>query len=373
MTSIIRVRAGVPYGGHRGTMSVSAVDLRERLERFLTARLRECDGVRVVRLDGQPEGFSQETFSLDVELRRGAECERRGYVIKREPVAGLLEPYDLEPEFRVLHALSGDRVLSPPTPWFERDPAVLERPFYVMERLPGEVPIPAVGADGRLPFTDAEREALGPQVVEVLARLHAIDWRARGFDFLDVPAAGTAVAVREIARWETRIAQARLVPDPVVVEALLWLHAHVPATDEVTIVHGDYRLGNWLVEGTGAAVRLAGVLDWELVHLGDPLEDVAWCMSPLWRAQTPWAAALLEPEAFLARYAAATGRAADPERLRFYDVLALVKMIAIEMTGIRAFLDRRTTDLRMAVFDHQVPFLELLLAVLRGWVPLPGG
>ena len=67
---------------------------------------------------------------------------RRGYVIKREPVAGLLEPYDLEPEFRVLHALSDDPLPSPPTPWFERDRAVLDRPFYVMERLPGDVPIP---------------------------------------------------------------------------------------------------------------------------------------------------------------------------------------------------------------------------------------
>src|SRR5207247_2543794 len=100
--------------------------------------------------------------------------ERGGYVAKREPVAGVLEPYDLEPEFRVLHALSDDPLPSPPTPWFTRDPAVLGRPFYVMERLPGEVPIPAARADGSGPFDDAERAALGPQVARALARLHAI-------------------------------------------------------------------------------------------------------------------------------------------------------------------------------------------------------
>src|SRR6059036_3605076 len=115
---------------------MAADDLVPRLERFLATRVG--NGARVTRLERSTEGFSQETFTFDVEVG----SERRGYVAKREPVAGLLEPYDLEPEFRVLHALSDDPIPSPPTPWFTRDPAVLERPFYVMERLPGEVPIP---------------------------------------------------------------------------------------------------------------------------------------------------------------------------------------------------------------------------------------
>src|SRR5262249_12870446 len=75
----------------------------------------------------------------------------------------------------------------PPRPWFERAPAVLERPFYVRERLAGEVPIPAQGPNGEGPFTDAERASLGPEVVAALARLHAVDWRRHGFEFLGVP------------------------------------------------------------------------------------------------------------------------------------------------------------------------------------------
>ena len=57
--------------------------------------------------------------------------------------------------------------------------------------------------------------------------------------------------------------------------------------------------------------------------------------------------------------------------LRYYEVLAVVKMAAIMLTGIRAFRDGRTTDLRMAIFDHQLPFLHALVAALRGWLPLP--
>src|SRR5205809_5821923 len=117
-------------------------DLGARLARFVGERLGAP--VRVTHLERSPEGFSQETFVFDVEVA-GA---RRGYVAKREPVAGLLEPYDLEPEFRVLHALSDDPLPCPPTPWFTRDPAVLEQPFFVMVRLPGEVPLPALPCYG---------------------------------------------------------------------------------------------------------------------------------------------------------------------------------------------------------------------------------
>ena len=96
-----------------------------------------------------------------------------------------------------------------------------------------------------------------------------------------------------------------------------------------------------------------------MVHLGDPLEDLAWCASPLWRAGTDYASALLPPdETRRPSTRPPPGRTVDPERLRFYDVLTIVKMIAIMQTGIRAFNDGRTSDLRMAIFDHQLPFLS---------------
>src|SRR5262245_8212443 len=206
-------------------------DFIARLESYLAGRLPAEGPLRVIDLDRSTEGFSQETFTFDVETSTGT---RRGFVVKREPIAGLLEPYDLEPEFRVLHALSDDPLPSPPTPWFERDPAVLDRPFYVMARLPGDVPIPAARADGSGPFDDAERAVLGPAVAEALARLHAIDWRALGLDFLGVPERGRAAAEREVARWEERIRRSGLPVHPALAEALVWLRRNAPATDEVT-------------------------------------------------------------------------------------------------------------------------------------------
>lgn len=342
--------------------------LAARLERFVATQLPDARAVRVTALGRSTEGFSQETFTFDVECERAGRPERTAWVAKREPVAGLLEPYDLEPEFRVLHALSDDPLPSPPTPWFTRDPAVLERPFYVMARLPGDVPVPAPGPEGTGPFAEPDRAALAADVVAALARLHAIDWRAHGLGFLGDPGPGTTAARTELARWEARIAASGLAVDPPLAEALAWLRANLPSCDEVTLVHGDYRLGNFLVLRDAGPARLSGVLDWEMVHLGDPLEDLAWCASPMWRAGTPLAAGLVAPEELAARYAAASGRSAAPERLAFYDVLAIVKMIAIMMTGLRAYRDGRTTDPRMAIFDHQLPYLHLLLGMVRGWL-----
>ena len=350
-------------------MSARVSDLTQRLERFLAARLPDAEKVRIVALETRTEGFSQETFAFTVEASGRQGVRRSDWVLKREPAAGLLEPYDLEPEFRVLHALSDDPLPSPRTPWFERDPAVLERPFYLMERLPGEVPIPAPGPRGDGPFEADERAALAPQVMEALAALHAVDWRARGLGFLGVPEPSAAAA--QVERWAARIERSGIAPSPVVREALGWLRRNAPADDAIVLLHGDYRLGNWLVERAGARTRLTGILDWEMVHLGDPVEDLAWCASHLWRAQTPRAACLAPPAELVALYERASGRRVEPERLRFYEVLALVKMIAIMLTGVRAFRDGRTGDLRMAIFDHQLPFLHALLAALRGWLPLP--
>jgi aminoglycoside phosphotransferase (APT) family kinase protein len=346
-------------------------DVAARLEGFLAARFPDASAVQVEAVEAHTEGFSAETFSFTAAISHGARVERSAWVLKREPAAGLLEPYDLEPEFRVLHALSDDPLPSPRTPWFETDPRVLDRPFYVMERLAGEVPIPAAGASGEGPFDATERSALAVHVTRVLADLHAIDWKARGVDFLGAPAAGNAAALREAQRWSDRIDASGMPMEPVLAEALGWLRGHAPVSSAVALLHGDYRLGNWLIARDGAKTRVTGLLDWEMVHLGDPVEDLAWCTSHLWRGSTPRAACLASPDELVALYEVASGRAVDPAALRWYEVLSVVKMIAIMLTGIRAFADGRTRDLRMAIFDHQLPYLHALLAALRGWLPLP--
>src|SRR5437867_9609387 len=116
-----------------------------------------------------------------------------------------------------------------------------------MERLPGEVPIPVARADGSGPFDDAERAALGPEVAHALARLHAIDWRARGFQFLGAPRPGREAPERGPARWEGRIRPSGLPVSPPLAEAPLWCRRHAPATDPIPPLPGGHRPGHPLV------------------------------------------------------------------------------------------------------------------------------
>jgi aminoglycoside phosphotransferase (APT) family kinase protein len=344
-------------------------DNTTRLTRFLRRRLPTATDVRVTRVTEHTEGFSQETFSFDAEFELTGEPQRRSYVAKREPAAGLLEPYDLEPEFRVLHALSEHEILSPPTPWYETDTETFERPFYVMEKVEGRVPIPAYDSDGNGPFSESEQTALATQLAGQLAMLHRIDWREAGLEFLRPSDDRRPPARREYERWVARIDSAGFARAPLLETAAVWLERHAPEENEEVLLHGDYRTGNYLVAGSGASIRVTGLLDWEMVHLGDPHEDLAWFTSRLWRGGGALAGCVAVPESFIAAYSAAADYAVDADRLRYYHTLAAFKMAAIELTGLRAFADGRTRDLRMAIFDHQLLMLYALLGVELGIIP----
>lgn len=333
----------------------------DRLAAYFARRLAPRAEVRVAGLTRMSEGFSQETFRIDLAWRSAAGEERAAYVLRRQPAAGLLEPYDTEPEFRVLAALAATPVRAPRVLWYERDPAIFERPFYVMELVPGSVPLPVM-VEGKPVFTEAERAQLGEDFVANLAALHAVDWRSAGLEFLGVPDAGIGAAARQLERWEGYVARADGPPRPLLTDTLLWLRRALPAADATTLVHGDYRTGNFLVHDG----RIAAILDWEMVHLGDPMEDLGWACMALWRGESPHMCHLLDRERLYARYEELTGRRVDPERVRFYEVLATVKMAAIMLTGLHAFREGRTRDLRMALFDHQWAYMATAIANARG-------
>ena len=146
-----------------------------------------------------------------------------------------------------------------------------------------------------------------------------------------------------------------LEPQPTLELALAWLRAHQPVAQRVTLVHADYRTGNFLVDGD----KITGVLDWEMVHLGDPLEDVAWACLRLWR----WAGdgrigGLLPRQEFYRRYENASGLKVDEASIRFWEVLGNVKMAVICLTGARSFSEGRSNDAIHAFTACLVPELE---------------
>jgi aminoglycoside phosphotransferase (APT) family kinase protein len=132
----------------------------------------------------------------------------------------------------------------------------------------------------------------------------------------------------------------------------------------VTLVHADYRTGNFLCTPEGSIV---GVLDWEMAHLGDPVEDVAWaCIRP-WRwLGNELMGGLMERDEFIQRYEQATGIPVTEEGVRFWEVLGNVKLAAIFVTGGRSFCDGRTRAAMMAFLGRNMGRLELEIMDLMG-------
>ena len=308
----------------------------DQVAAYLQHQMPDAREIEVSQLWRIPGGASRETWSCDATWREGKARAGRGFIIRRDPEASLLET-ERYAEFRVYQAVRDAGIPVPEVFWLETDPRWLERPFFVMGRLRGEAsPQALVAAEFH-----GHAEAIARQKVEVLARIHNLDWSACGLDFLGVPSGPDACAELEIARWETVMRAQQLEPQPVLELAIAWLRAHRPVAQRITLVHGDYRTGNFLVDGD----RITGVLDWEVSHLGDPLEDVAWACLRSWRWSGDARIGGLLPRAeFYGRYEEAGGLTVDPEAVRFWEVLGNLKFAVICLTGARSFCEGRSKD-----------------------------
>jgi aminoglycoside phosphotransferase (APT) family kinase protein len=199
---------------------------------------------------------------------------RQEYVLRRKPPGKLLpSAHAVDREYRVITALAGSGVPVPRTYALCEDPDVVGTPFYVMQYVHGRVL-----SDPRLPAQSAgDRVAIYDAMTDVLARLHTVDWRAIGLEDFGKP--GNYFA-RQIHRWSSQYRASETERIEAMERLIAWLPEHIPAGDETTLVHGDFRLGNMLVHPTEP--RIVAVLDWELSTLGHPLADFSYHVM-LWR------------------------------------------------------------------------------------------
>jgi aminoglycoside phosphotransferase (APT) family kinase protein len=214
-------------------------------------------------LDAAPigEGHSCVTFGLST-----------GIVLRRPP-RGPLPPsaHDVLREARLLTALEPTPVRTPKVLAVCDDSAVIGAPFYVMERIDGDV------ITGRIPDpldTPEQRDRIADELVDALVELHAVDWTAVGLEGFGKP---TGYLERQLRRFNGLWEHNRTRELPAVEEVGAWLAANLPQSGPATIVHGDYRLGNTMF-AEGAPARLIAILDWEMATIGDPLADLGYSM-----------------------------------------------------------------------------------------------
>jgi aminoglycoside phosphotransferase (APT) family kinase protein len=211
----------------------------------------------------------------------------------------------------------------------------------------------------RKPEFEGARERLTAQLAKALARIHSIDPASlEGV----LPDAGPDPALAQIDEWERQLDEIGE-PLPAVELGLRWLRANAPEPAAVGIVHGDFRLGNFIVDEDG----LAAVIDWELAHLGDPAEDVGWLCIRSWRFGKDGrpVAGVGSLDEFMATYEAAGGEALHRQRIRYWEAFGNVKWAVIcarqahdHLTGVRR--SHELASLGRRICEPEYDLLELI-------------
>lgn len=329
---------------------------RENLKAFLSERLGPATEFQVERHD---QGFSNETLFVT--------WGESDLVLRRPPPGDTAETaHDVLREHEVLDALQGSEVPVPETIAATDNPDIIGCPFYLMAALEGDV----------LRYSEPERfqtpegrRGVSEELVDTLAAIHSVDYEAVGLDEFGRPSGFTE---RQVDRWSEQFEWAfeettakRAVP--AIEETGTWLADNVPTDHAQTLVHGDYKLDNVLF-GPGTPPELAGVLDWEMSTLGDPLCDLGWMLffwfddeenvSPLLQTMGP---AFLTNDDYLtrdemvARYENQTG--ITVENLTFYRVLAVYKMAALGEMFFARYLMGHSDNSFYAMMEEGVPKL----------------
>ncbi|NIJ39796.1 aminoglycoside phosphotransferase (APT) family kinase protein [Parvibaculum indicum] len=305
------------------------------------------DGLQ--RLSG---GASQETWAFDATTSKGTPLP---LILRRAPGGTRAEKTTavaLETE-AVLIELAEKAGVPVPTVRHVLTPEDGVGQGFIMNRLTGETIARKILRDEE--YAEA-RPKLARQCGEILARLHSID-KAK------LPALRVAAAGEEIRQYHATLREHGH-PHPVFELAFRWLEDNLPAGDtELTLVHGDFRNGNLMIGPDG----VRGVLDWELAHIGDPMEDLGWICVNSWRfgnIDKPVGGFGTREDMF-AGYEAVSGQSVDPERVKFWEVLGTLKwgimctsMVTAFKSGLDPSVERATIGRRSS--ETEIDLLRLL-------------
>jgi aminoglycoside phosphotransferase (APT) family kinase protein len=304
------------------------------------------------------DGHSNVTFALSTD------------VVLRRPPRGPLPPsaHDVLREARLLAALEPTAVRTPRVLAVCADPSLIGAPFYVMEKVEGEVITDQVPA----PLDDpAGRAAIADELIDALVELHGVDYTEIGLEGFGKP---TGYLERQLRRFTGLWEHNRTRELPVVEEIGRWLAANLPQSPPATIVHGDYRLGNTIYAATAPA-RLDAILDWEMATIGDPLADLGYMMIHWHQADDELGGFNLQAvtslpgfptrAGMIERYEQRSGR--SMQALDWYVTLALWKGVVFMEGNYRRAVAGTTDDPYLKTFGEAVVQLaDRALEVTRG-------
>lgn len=328
--------------------------LHPRLEAFLKSRLEH--EVRIEGLCQLSAGMSWFTYRFTlVQHAQSGQPTRRDMVLRLAPEVGILPPYRARPEFDLISALYRQGLPVPEALFYCEEPSCLGAPFQIFTKSEG---MPHVLADASPCASDAAMlSSWADEFTDILALIHGVDWRTGFGEGIAQDLSVGNVAARQADHWRGIAERVMLRPLPLISYAHHWLLEKAPVAPKLTIVHGDYRIGNFL-----ARTRIDAILDWELAHVGDPHEDLSWALLPMFNGRSEKLFAVMPKEQMFERYRHRTGTEVQPASIFFYHVLSLFKLAIITLAAKHAFLVAGARDFRMMPMASRSRFLLERLA-----------
>ena len=320
------------------TKPVEDKALARQIEAYLSGQMPDAKDLRITMLRRLHGGASRQTYTIDVEYSEAGEHVTRGLILRRDPPDSLIDT-ERRVEFAAIRSMEGTELPVPKALFLEEGSQALGAPFFVMERIETGV----AAQPFQLDALDPHRESLGRQAFRHIGAIAAVDPMGSPLaDQIDMPEVDACWQC-ELGYWESEIDAHARKPEPIAKAAIRHLRRHPPPpAQRLSIVHGDFRVGNFLHDGGG---RITGILDWEMAHIGDPYEDFAWMTDMLWSGGdlTRAAGLVAWPEA-IGEWELASGCKFDFDAFEWWSIFASVKALGIWISSARAFADGANDD-----------------------------
>lgn len=307
--------------------------LEPRLASYIAGRMPQAREIGVEGLSRISGGASRETYRFTLSWTEGGQRLSRKLILRRDPPASLIDT-ERRIEFEAYRAFYGSSVPVPEMLWLEEGSEPLDHPFFIAQELEGYQAAPAILWTP--PYLDTHTK-LAQAKWSILGQIARADPAELGLDQVMTAVVPADCATRELSYWEGVLNEDEAEPLPITRAAIRWLRANLPPPPaQIRVVHGDYRTGNFLYDTDGV---IHGILDWEMAHLGDPLEDLGWSLNPVWSFGRELAGGLVPSEQAVANWEAASGMTANPAALHWWTLFNCVKGQAIWISSARAFID----------------------------------
>ncbi|MBK8134973.1 MAG: phosphotransferase family protein [Anaerolineae bacterium] len=333
---------------------LSTGELPQQLGRYLTEVTRlstQITGAQVLA-----GGASRDSWAFSAEFSDGTHGQ---FVLRRDlPTTMNDTALTRAQEFMLLQSAYAHGVRCPRVRWMCIDPEPLGMPFLIMDYVTGI----SIGRKVMTaPELESARKVLPAQMAAQLALIHSLDWRGQELGFLSQPT--TSSPSREAVRDLYALLDRLNVAIPALEYALRWCDIHAPEAPRITFIHGDFRVGNLLVDADG----LAAVIDWEFAHVGDPTEELGYLCLRDWRFGNDAlrAAGLSKRESFLIEYEKASGTTVNRSSVDWWEVMGNVRWAAICLNQAERHLSGQDPSVELASLgrrsiDMQAEALSLI-------------